>query len=141
MKKTTVAVAIAVAFALMALWGSVCLAQKTPSGEVPDTFKISEKLFTKKKKPPVEFTHKAHSVDMKIKCEECHHVYKDGKNVWKEGDPVKKCSECHNFVKGRKGKMPNLMNAFHKDCRGCHKAEKKKGNKKAPTKCKQCHKK
>ena len=49
----------------------------------------------KRTKASVELTHKQHAEAHKVACAECHHVYKDGKNVWKQGDKVQKCSECH----------------------------------------------
>ena len=74
------------------------------------------------------------SVDHKLACTECHHIYKDGKNVFKDGDKVQKCAECHTSPKKNDGKMLSLYNAFHKNCRDCHK-EAKKG----PQKCNECH--
>lgn len=134
MRKTSIIMAVALAFAVAALMGTMATAQDTKSGKVDDTFKIYESLFKKHKKTPVNFTHKQHSVDLKLKCAECHHDYKDGKNVWKEGDKVAKCASCHKTPKKNDGKMYSLYNAFHKNCRTCHK-EAKKG----PTKCNECH--
>lgn len=120
------------------------------SGDVPATITIKDEAFGKLKKAPVEFTHEKHFKEHKIACTECHHLYKEGKNVWKEGDPVKKCSECHkpaaaekdalSFCKKTypKGKAPGLKCAYHMNCVGCHKAEKKAG-KKPPTSCSKCH--
>ena len=109
---------------------------------VPDKILINEKAFEPKKKGPVEFNHKEHAIEHKIACTECHHVYKDGKNVWKEGDPVQKCSACHDPVK-TEGKKYKLNLAFHKNCKDCHKKYYKKGEpEKAPyRKCNGCHEK
>ncbi len=123
-------------------WGIVVKA-----GDVPDVITIKSSIYEKHRKSPVEFTHKKHAEDYKIACTECHHVYKDGKNVWKEGDPVQKCEECHNdpTTKGLKKLPPeqqkrNLELAFHNNCVGCHKKLKKENkDTKAPTTCKQCH--
>ena len=133
MKKCSIAVIVALAFAVMALVGTAAIAQDTPSGKVEDTIKIKDPLFKKYKKSPVTFSHKKHSVDYKLACTQCHHTYKDGKNVWKDGDKVQKCSACHTKIKAKKP-VPGLYNAFHDNCRDCHK-EAKKG----PTKCNECH--
>jgi hypothetical protein len=101
--------------------------------DVPDEITIKSDAFTKYKKGAVKLTHKKHSVDYKIACAECHHVYKEGKNVFKEGAPVQKCSACHDAVKS-KGKVKKLMLAYHRNCQGCHKGLKKAGKKTGPTK-------
>jgi hypothetical protein len=76
-------------------------------------------------------------------------VYKDGENVWKEGDPVQKCQECHNepTIELEKKLPPdqqklNLKLAFHNNCRGCHMNLKRADREKykgIPTTCSQCH--
>jgi Ni/Co efflux regulator RcnB len=117
--------------------------------KVPETMVIKSTLWKDHTKENFDFHHKKHQEDYKIKCEECHHVYKDGKNIWKKGDEVKKCQECHNepTIKGEK-KLPkdkqklNLKIAFHDNCIGCHKKLKKKDKKKyakIPTTCVKCH--
>ena len=117
--------------------------------EAPATIEIQAKLWSKHTKGPVPFEHKKHQDDYKIKCDDCHHVYKDGKNTWKEGDKVQKCMECHNeaTIKGEK-KLPkdkqklNLKLSYHNNCQGCHKKLKKKDRKKygkIPTTCIKCH--
>ncbi|MFH0810505.1 MAG: cytochrome c3 family protein [Pseudomonadota bacterium] len=124
MRRGTIALILVAAF--VCAMGVASAAQKAP-----DT--ISLKGATK---GAVEFTHKKH-VDLKTACADCHHVYKDGKNVWKQGDPVQKCDACH-----KTGPKPiALKDAFHNNCwKGCHVKEKKAG-KPAPTTCTECHKK
>lgn len=100
---------------------------------VPDTVTIENKDYKKDKKRPVPLSHKKHVDEYGVKCADCHHVYKDGKNVWKEGDHVDKCSKCH--LQKKDGKVMKLQNAYHKNCKNCHK-EKKKGPFK---KCNDCH--
>jgi hypothetical protein len=134
MKKGVLATLIALGFVVAVLAGASAWAMKTKSGDVPDVIKIQDKVFKKYKKGPVSFTHKKHVLEHKLKCTECHHVIKDGKNVWKEGDKVAQCSTCHKTAKKNAGKMLSVYNAYHKNCKGCHKAAKK-----GPTKCKQCH--
>jgi len=139
MKKGTIAVLIAAVFATVACFGAVAMAEKTKSGEVADTFKIDNTAtLGKLKKPPVEFTHKAHVEKHKVACNDCHHTYKAGKNTWKEGDKVHKCSECHKAKDTTMdgAKAFKIQNAFHKNCQACHKKVKK-----GPTKCTECHKK
>ncbi len=113
----------------------------------PANMELYSPLWKTHKKSAVEFQHEKHYKDYKIPCNECHHIYKDGKNVWKEGMEVKKCEECHNepTIKGEKRLSPelqkkNLKLAFHNNCIGCHKKVKKENPKtKAPTTCSKCH--
>jgi len=112
-----------------------------------DEFEIKSELWKEHTKPAVPFTHLKHADDYGIACNECHHVFEGGKNVWEEGDDVQKCEECHNepTIKGEK-KLPeaqqklNLKLAFHNNCTGCHKAHKKENkDTTAPITCTQCH--
>lgn len=113
----------------------------------PEKVTIKAALFAKPTKAPVELTHKKHNEDYKIACADCHHVYKDGKNVWKEGDAVQKCEACHNepTIEGEKKLPPdqqklNLKLAYHNNCVGCHqKLKKEKPDTKAPVTCTGCH--
>ncbi len=117
--------------------------------DVPKEVLIQGKDYKKDKKGPVKFTHEKHNKDFKIACTECHHDYKkEGdkkKNIWKEGDPVKKCGACHPFIwekgkKLKKGEAMKLQNAYHRNCKNCHKALKKEGKKTGPfKKCNKCH--
>lgn len=118
----------------------------------PETITMESKVFPKHKKSLVTLSHQKHNVDYKIACDDCHHVYKDGKNVWKEGDEVQKCEACHTEAKAPKAKEgePKLSkeekikkymySAIHENCSGCHK-NLKKANKELviPTKCGECH--
>ncbi len=105
----------------------------------PEKICIQNKGYKKIKKGPVEFSHRKHQVDYKIACTECHHNYENGKNVWKEGDPVKKCHQCHNPLK-KQGKVLKLQIAYHKNCKGCHRELAKAHKKHGPyKKCSKCH--
>ena len=118
--------------------------------QIPDDITMDNPVFAKHKKSLVNLSHKKHASDYKIACADCHHAYKDGKNVWKEGDKVEKCTACHKEAKAPKAKKgdPKMSkadkvknyyySAIHENCVGCHKAEKKKG-KNAPAACKDCH--
>ncbi|MCP4666340.1 MAG: cytochrome c3 family protein [Deltaproteobacteria bacterium] len=110
------------------------------AADVPDKLNIEGKGYKKDKKGAVVLSHKKHSTDYKVACTECHHEYKDGKNVWKEGQAVKKCAACHDPLK-KEGKAMKLQNAYHKNCKNCHKELVKKGKSdKAPfKKCNNCH--
>jgi uncharacterized paraquat-inducible protein A len=77
-------------------------------------------------KGKVSFDHEKHSKSVG-KCAECHHKDAAGKEA--------KCSTCHAKGKGE-GKKVELKEAFHKNCKDCHKA-----GKKGPEKCEGCHKK
>ncbi len=109
------------------------------AADVPKEILI-ENSYAKDKKGPVKFSHEKHHADYKIACTECHHVFKDGKNVWKDGEPVQKCSACHNPEKAEKGEPMKLQNAYHKNCKDCHKALEKEGKPTGPfKKCNDCH--
>jgi hypothetical protein len=121
---------------------ALCAAVGIPlATDVPDEISILDPSIENPKKGAVPFTHKKHAVEYKIACNECHHVYKEGKNVFKQGDPVQKCSGCHDPVKSE-GNIKKLMLAFHKNCQGCHKDLEAAGKTTGPTKkCNDCHKK
>lgn len=122
----------------IALFASIGVLKAT---EVPDEFSIKSDAFATHKKGGVKFTHTKHAVNYKVACTECHHVFKEGKNVFKQGDPVQKCAACHDPVES-KGKVKKLMLAYHKNCQGCHKELKKAGKTTGPTtKCNDCHEK
>lgn len=131
MKRKTLIAAI-----ITALIGVVCMAGLLAAADVPDEVIIKDPGYSKYKKGPVKLTHKKHTDEYGVKCVDCHHVYEDGKNVWKEGDPIKKCSECHPEKKSE-GKLYKMKagTAYHKNCKDCHK-EAKKGPYK---KCNDCH--
>ena len=89
----------------------------------------SEKAFTK----PMTFSHSKHK---EYACTECHHDYKEGKNVWREGQEVKLCNVCH---KETRSEIINLEKAYHDKCVTCHKKLKKEKKKTGPTSCSKCH--
>lgn len=92
------------------------------------------------KRGPVSFSHLKHAGEYEVSCTECHHEYKDGKNIWTQNDPVKKCGECHDPEEKKDGVM-KLQNAFHKNCRDCHKqmAEESTSEIAPYKKCTDCH--
>ena len=110
------------------------------AADVPDDIMISNEGYKSDKKGPVKLSHKKHSADYKVACTDCHHDYQDGKNVWKEGEPVKKCCACHNPLK-KQEKGLKLNTAYHKNCKGCHKKAVADGKKAPHKKCNECHQK
>jgi len=88
------------------------------------------------KKSFVDFSHSIHGA-AKIDCVTCHHT-------WDQKSEISSCSVagCHDQP-GKKGDNSFYM-AFHEkqsdiSCLGCHKTEKKNGNKNVPVSCKSCH--
>lgn len=115
--------------------------------QVPDEVALKPSIWPNPTKAAVKLSHKKHHDEYKVACNECHHVMKDGKNTWKEGDEVRKCEACHTEATTQgELKLPpdrkklNLKIAFHTECQSCHKklrAEKPDIN--APATCTQCH--
>ena len=109
------------------------------SQEVPDEIFIENKIYKTDRKGFVRFSHLEHAEGYVEACEDCHHEYKDGQNLWQEGQPVKKCSACHDPSK-RQGNARKLNIAFHKNCKGCHQKLAREGGTDAPYKqCTDCH--
>jgi len=108
----------------------------------PDEVLIQNLGYKKDKKGPVLLTHKRHVDTYNVTCTDCHHDYKDGKNMWNEGMPVKKCSACHDPLK-KQGKVMKLNSSYHRNCKSCHKEIcKTDKSKHAPyKKCTKCHQK
>ena len=147
MKKRSMLVLTAAAMGVVFLFALAYATQ-----QAPDTITMESKVFKKHKKSLVNLNHKKHNADYKIGCADCHHVYKDGKNVWKEGDAVQKCDACHTEAKAPKAKEgePKMSkadkikkyyySAIHENCVACHKDLKKADKTKViPTKCAECH--
>ena len=88
-------------------------------------------------RPPVIFPHEEH-MDL-YECLTCHHDYQDGVNVLdentlEEGNPDIQCAHCHNNQTA-----PDLQEAFHRQCIGCHIAVRKSGQPSGPEMCGDCH--
>jgi hypothetical protein len=144
MKRTMLVLAVA-AMSVVFMFAVVNATQETP-----DTITLeSTKAFPEHKKSLVTFSHKKHNVDYGIACADCHHTYTDGKNTWKEGDPVQACEECHTGGKPAASEAKGMSDedkikgylyyAIHENCKGCHTALKKEGKPTGPTSCSQCH--
>jgi cytochrome c553 len=146
MKKRSLFVLTAAALSVVFLFAFVY----ATTGTCPDTITMESKLFPTHKKSLVNFTHTKHNVDYKKACADCHHVIKDGKNTFKEGDAVQKCAECHKEAMAPTGAdAPKLSkaekiktyyySAIHENCVGCHKELKKAAKPTGPTTCSKCH--
>ena len=96
-----------------------------------DIQKLEHDIFINRERPVVAFPHALHADDLGLDCFECHHIYKDGDNVWDESE-LCDCSGCHSLEAD--GKKMSLMRAFHTNCKGCH-LEQNKG----PVTCGECH--
>jgi len=108
------------------------------AAEVADEIVIENEGYKRDMKGPVKLSHKKHSTDYGAACTDCHHEYEGGKNVWEEGQPVKKCIECHDPQK-TEGDVKKLMTAYHDNCKDCHKEH---PDTNAPyKKCNDCHEK
>ncbi|MFO7461944.1 MAG: cytochrome c3 family protein [Desulfatiglandales bacterium] len=131
MKKNLVAGFILIVSALVFLTAGMPTA-----ADVAEIIVINNQGYDQDRRGPVNFSHKKHAEDYKVACDECHHEFENGKNVWKEGDPVKQCIECHDPIE-KKGNAEKLQTAFHDNCHGCHRELK---DKEAPfKKCTDCH--
>jgi hypothetical protein len=89
-------------------------------------------------RPAVSFPHNRHA-EAGLSCKDCHHLYKDGKNVLDEGELEEgkesiRCSACH-----RPNSRINLEQAFHDQCIGCHRKAPKENKKTGPRYCGGCH--
>jgi Class III cytochrome C family len=91
----------------------------------------------RRSRPAVTFPHERHQNAYKIHCSECHHDYKNGKNLWKQGDRVQPCRACHKS--NTQDKVLSLQNAFHENCKDCHAGLKAESKKAGPTLCAKCH--
>ncbi len=87
-------------------------------------------------KPPVKFSHPVHKT-RGVACTQCHHDYRGRRNVWHQGLPVQKCQACHRVRPA--ARRPDLKNAFHRQCKGCHLRRQQQGQQAGPIKCQYCH--
>ncbi len=104
-----------------------------PAFSQEDMEVVDDGGFSKNQRPPAIFRHDEHNEKAELEdCNECHHVYEEGKKLEDESSEDQSCSECHD-EKGS-GNMPGLRKAFHTNCKGCH-LEQNKG----PIMCGTCH--
>lgn len=94
---------------------------------------VDNTVFDNPQRPAAVFIHDEHNETAELEeCSECHHIYEDGKKVEDESSEDQRCSDCHE--QNGSDDMPQLMNAFHANCKGCHLAQKK-----GPLTCGECH--
>ena len=112
--------------------------RKAEAAGIGDEIIIENQGYTEDIKKPVKLSHKKHAEEYEIACDSCHHVYEEGENIWKEGDPVEKCVVCHDPVADQDGVI-KLQSAFHKNCRDCHREVTQEGKEAPYKKCTACH--
>jgi hypothetical protein len=76
------------------------------------------------------FNHKVHSEDYGLECSQCHHDYVAGKP-----GGLEPCGDCHLRDSGDESIL-NYMDAFHRQCIGCHE---EMGLSPGKTECAGCH--
>jgi len=130
-RRVKIVIATVLAIAALAAFTLAYAATKMPD---QDLVINSADVFKEKKKAPVTFSHTKHKA---LKCVDCHHEYKDGKNAWQEGQEVKKCGACHKME--AQDKIVKLEKAFHDQCMNCHKKFKAEKKNTGPTACAKCH--
>ncbi len=115
------------------LAAAACLCLLAPAGSQEDMEVVANSAFQNPQRPPSVFAHDSHNERAGIEaCNECHHVYEDGRKLEDESSEDENCSECHG--PRDEGRAPSLTKAFHRNCAGCH-MEKKAG----PVMCGECH--
>ena len=75
----------------------------------------------------VLFGHQTHINDYDTECIACHH------NIEDDEDGTYACNECHMLDGDDEEDVPNMTDALHSQCIGCH--EENSG----PTECASCH--
>jgi len=112
---------------------AICLLLILPALSQEDMEVVKEDGFQKRQRPPAVFKHDQHNETAGIEaCNECHHIYDNGKKQEDESSEDQLCSECH--TEKSSGNQPGLKKAFHLNCKGCHQAKQK-----GPIMCGQCH--
>jgi hypothetical protein len=87
-------------------------------------------------KPPVQFSHRVHEA-RGVACTQCHHDYQGRRNLWQQGQPVKKCQACHGLRP--EARRLDVKNAYHRQCKGCHLRLGQQGRQAGPITCRGCH--
>ena len=98
-----------------------------------DMTSVDNSDFSNPQRAPADFRHDPHNEAAGIEqCNECHHVYEDGKKLEDESSEGERCSDCHTIE--AQGNQPGLMKAFHMNCKGCH-----ENKSEGPVMCGECH--
>ena len=94
---------------------------------------VDNAIYDDPQRTAVPFRHDDHNEQAELEdCNECHHVYEDGKKLDDESSEDQTCADCHTMAD--EGQRPGLTKAFHLNCKGCH-LEQRKG----PILCGECH--
>lgn len=104
--------------------------------EPPAASRLAIQQKKPREKPPVWFSHKVHEAQG-VACTQCHHEYQGRRNLWRQGQPVKRCQECHGL--SPQARRPEAKNAFHRQCKGCHLKRRQQGGRAGPVDCVYCH--
>jgi len=93
---------------------------------------VDNSVFGNPQRPPVIFHHEEHNENAGLEeCNQCHHLYEDGKYIEDEDSTDQSCSDCHELIEAE---LPSLMKAFHLNCKGCHQEQTQ-----GPVACGECH--
>lgn len=123
MYKTFLASALALTATLLFL---------VPAFSQMDIEQLDDPAFANGQRPPAVFVHDEHNEIAELyDCVVCHHM--DGSDP----DPMEDsigipCSDCHPVDAG--DETTPLMQAYHKQCKGCHQDQKA-----GPVACGECH--
>jgi len=76
---------IIMVFTILMVFLAVTLLPASEEKEMPEDIVFDEEICKHNRKGPVAFSHLTHAEDYELSCTQCHHEYKDGKNVWEGG--------------------------------------------------------
>jgi hypothetical protein len=96
-----------------------------------DTIWLEHDIFVGRERPGVTFPHALHADELGLDCLECHHIYKNGENIWDDSEETD-CTACHGLK--AEGKKMSADKALHTNCKGCHTREGK-----GYVTCGECH--
>jgi hypothetical protein len=96
-----------------------------------DILWLEHDIFEGRERPGVAFPHALHADYLGLDCLECHHIYRNGENVWDDSEEID-CTACHRLEAD--GEKMSADKALHTNCKGCHTKEGK-----GPVTCGECH--
>jgi hypothetical protein len=64
------------------IFNVVCGFSVLSAEDLPENIEMKSPVFEEHTRAIVTLSHTKHAKEYKIACSECHHMYKDGKNVW-----------------------------------------------------------